>query len=69
MLQELYMDISELLVLNEAMECKCCKLGEKHPHTLESIKNLVDLYESWDKPEQAEQWRAKLPREQVTEEQ
>jgi hypothetical protein len=22
---------------------------------------LIELYEAWDKPEKAEQWRAKLP--------
>jgi hypothetical protein len=35
------------------------KLGGKHPHTLESINNLIELYEAWDKPEQAQQWQAK----------
>jgi hypothetical protein len=29
-------------------------------HTLESWHNLIDLYEAWDKPEKAEEWRAKL---------
>ncbi|MFC1634256.1 hypothetical protein ACFL5Z_05395 [Planctomycetota bacterium] len=26
----------------------------------ESVKNLIDLYEAWNKPEKAEEWRAKL---------
>jgi len=27
---------------------------------LESWHNLVDLYEAWNKPEKAKEWRAKL---------
>ena len=38
------------------------KLGETHPHTIESIKSIIDLYEDWNKPEKAEEWREKLPR-------
>jgi hypothetical protein len=36
------------------------KLGDEHPHTLESRDSLIGLYEAWDKPKKAEQWRAKL---------
>ena len=36
------------------------KLGDTHPHTLESINNLIDLYETWNKPEKANEWQAKL---------
>jgi len=25
------------------------------------LDNLIDLYEAWGKPEDAEKWRAKLP--------
>jgi hypothetical protein len=25
------------------------------------VKDLIDLYKAWEKPEKAEQWRAKLP--------
>jgi len=32
------------------------------------INDLIELYEAWDKPEKAEQWQAKLQREQATEE-
>ena len=35
-------------------------LGDYHPDTLESWKNLIDLYEAWGKPEKAEEWRSKL---------
>jgi hypothetical protein len=38
------------------------KLGDTHPHTIESINNLIELYEAWNKPEKAEEWRAKLPK-------
>jgi hypothetical protein len=30
------------------------------PHTKKSLKNLIDLYEAWNKPEKAKEWRAKL---------
>ena len=36
------------------------KLGDAHPHTFESINNLINLYEAWNKPEKAEEWLAKL---------
>jgi serine/threonine protein kinase/tetratricopeptide (TPR) repeat protein len=35
-------------------------LGHKHPYTLESWNNLIYLYDAWNKPEKAEEWRAKL---------
>jgi len=38
------------------------KLGPQHPHTLASIKNLIELYEAWNKPEEAQKWRAKIKR-------
>jgi hypothetical protein len=25
------------------------------------LSNLINLYEAWNKPEKAEEWRAKLP--------
>jgi len=25
------------------------------------MNNLIELYEAWNKPEEAEKWRAKLP--------
>ncbi|MBC8473092.1 MAG: hypothetical protein H8D56_26840 [Planctomycetes bacterium] len=36
------------------------KLGDTHPHTLESLNNLIDLYEARNKPRKAEEWRAQL---------
>ena len=52
----------------EVLEVQRRVLGEKHPDTLESIRNLIGLYEAWGKPQQAEEWRAKLPRKEGTEE-
>ena len=57
-------DKSEPLLL-EAVNDRRLKLGDTHPHTLESLNNLIKLYEACGKPEQAEQWRAKLYREEA----
>jgi tetratricopeptide (TPR) repeat protein len=57
--QSNYQKAEELLL--EAFDGRRLKLGDTHPHTHESIKNLIDLYEAWNKPEKAEEWRAKLP--------
>jgi hypothetical protein len=45
--------------LDEAFK-HCLKLGDSHPHTLQSLNNLVALYEAWNKPEEANEWRVKL---------
>ncbi|MEJ2705645.1 MAG: serine/threonine-protein kinase, partial [Sedimentisphaerales bacterium] len=45
----------------QAIKGRRLKLGDKHPHTIESLNNLIALYKAWNKPEEAEQWRAKLP--------
>jgi len=47
-------------LLLEAVEGRRMKLGDKHPNTLESMNNLIALYEAWNKPEKAKEWRAKL---------
>jgi len=31
------------------------------------LNNLIDLYEAWNKPEQANQWQAKQPLKQLKE--
>jgi tetratricopeptide (TPR) repeat protein len=54
-------DKAEPLFL-EAVEGRRLKLGDTHPHTIESLNNLIDLYESWNKPEKATEWRTKLPK-------
>jgi len=51
-------------MLLKAVEGRRLKLGDEHPHTLESVNNLIELYEAWDKAEQAEEWRAMLPRKE-----
>jgi hypothetical protein len=36
------------------------KTGDTHPHAEESVKTLIALYEARNKPEKAEELRAKL---------
>ncbi len=66
MVQARYEDVEPLLL--QAFEGRETKLGPEHPHTVESLNQLVRLYESWPKPEEAEKWRAKLPRQEDTRE-
>jgi tetratricopeptide (TPR) repeat protein len=54
-----FYDKAEKLLL-EAVDGRCLKLGDTHPHTLQSLNNLIELYDAWGKPEKAEQWQAKL---------
>ena len=56
--QERYKEAEKYLL--EAVKGRRLKLGDNHPHTLESVNNLITLYEAWKKPEKADQWRAKL---------
>ena len=60
-------DKAEPLLL-EAVEGRLTKLGAPHPHTQESIKNLIELYEAWKKPGDVEKWRAKLPQTEAVRE-
>ena len=53
-----YADAEPLLL--EAFHGRETKLGPEHPHTVESLKQLVTLYESWNKPDEAARWRANL---------
>ena len=43
------------------------KTGDTYPHTKESLDNPIDLYEAWNKPEKAKEWRAKLPQTEAAE--
>jgi hypothetical protein len=52
-------------LLFKTIEGRRLKLGDTHPHTIESINNLIDLYETWNKPEKAEKWRKKLQQTEV----
>ena len=58
--QAKYKDAEDLLI--EAVEGRIQKLGKQHPDTIESMKDIIELYEAWSKPQQAAQWRAKLPK-------
>jgi len=57
--QSRYSEAEKLFI--EAVEGRRLKLGDTHPHTLQSLNTLIELYQAWSKPEKAEQWRAKLP--------
>ncbi|HMF56284.1 MAG TPA: hypothetical protein VK619_08055 [Pyrinomonadaceae bacterium] len=35
-------------------------LGQRDPQTVEALRRLVNLYQDWSKPEQAEQYRSLL---------
>jgi hypothetical protein len=52
----------------EATKGRCLKLGDIHPHALELWNNLIELYEARDKPEKADEWRAKLPQTEALQE-
>ena len=47
--------------LLKAFEGRRLKLGDTHPHTLESWNHLIALYKACNKPEKVKEWRAKLP--------
>ena len=53
--------------LLEAYKGRADKLGPEHPMTLKSLNILIQLYEAWNKPEKAEEWRAKLPQIEAVE--
>ena len=55
-------------LLIQAIEGRRLKLGNTHPHTLESWQNLIELYEAWGKPEKAQEWWATLPQTEAVEE-
>ncbi|MBN2446456.1 MAG: serine/threonine protein kinase [Phycisphaerae bacterium] len=38
--------------------------GPTNMRTVQAMKLLVELYEAWDKPNEADEWRAKLPAEE-----
>jgi serine/threonine protein kinase/lipopolysaccharide biosynthesis regulator YciM len=71
-LAEVYRDLgrydeAEPLLL-KALDAGRRVFGENHPVPLEYLNNLIDLYEAWDKPQKAAQWRAKLPQVEISEE-
>lgn len=50
----------ELLASHELIKAG---MGEHHPMTHTSIRNLIDLYQLWDKPDDAAIWIEELPEE------
>ncbi|MDY7109629.1 MAG: serine/threonine-protein kinase [Planctomycetota bacterium] len=47
--------------LNEAFEMLGTIHGPEHRRTTRAVSALVELYETWGRPEQAASWRGKLP--------
>jgi len=54
-------------VLLEAREILEGSLGPSHQRTVDATKELVQLYDTWIKPEIADRWRAKLTTAQAAE--
>jgi non-specific serine/threonine protein kinase/serine/threonine-protein kinase len=48
-------------MLLEAHEMLVQTVGPEHPQTAKAARNLVELYEAWNRPAEAEQWRSRLP--------
>ncbi len=42
----------------EALAMLCRLYGEGHGHNQEAVMRLAELYEAWDKPDQAAEYRA-----------
>jgi hypothetical protein len=47
-------------LLLKALEGRRLTLDDTHSHTIQSWNNLIDRYTAWNKPEKANEWRAKL---------
>jgi len=62
--QKRYDEAEPLLI--QALEGRRLRLGDEHPHTQGSLNDLIELYKAWNKPEKADQWRAKLPQTEAT---
>jgi tetratricopeptide (TPR) repeat protein len=56
-------------ILLRAFDLSIAASDPHDPKTVEVMQLLIQLYESWDKPEEAAKWRAKLPRVEDGEEQ
>jgi tetratricopeptide (TPR) repeat protein len=46
--------------LNRVLNVSRRHLGESHAETCGCILTLIELYEAWDKPAEAEKWRSQL---------
>jgi serine/threonine protein kinase len=47
-------------LLTEALAIRRARLGPSHPLTLRIVRELVELYEAWNKPQRAAHYRAML---------
>jgi hypothetical protein len=45
----------------EVVKGRWLRLGDAHPHALQSLNNLITLYEAWVNPEKAKERQGKLP--------
>jgi len=59
--QARYKDAESLLLDVYIYNCRTSRRGPEHPHTIKSLKQLIELYEVWGKPEEADKWRATRP--------
>jgi tetratricopeptide (TPR) repeat protein len=53
-------DEAESLVVESYLRLKAAQ-GDRALTTIQALRGIITLYESWGKPEQAAEWRAKLP--------
>ncbi|MHC4311085.1 MAG: tetratricopeptide repeat protein [Planctomycetota bacterium] len=58
-------DKAEPLLL-EYLETSQRVMIEGHPDTVAVMNELIKLYEAWEKPQKAQEWRSKLPRKKET---
>jgi hypothetical protein len=47
-------------LFGEVWEDRKHDLDDRHPVALETINDLINLYEAWNKPEKAKKWQKKL---------
>lgn len=65
-MQKCYIKVENLYKV--VLKARRYKLSDIHAHTLESLNNLIKLYEAWGKPEKPDEWRTKLPQAEALEE-
>ena len=71
-LADLYIDLAryrdaEPLLLQEYQRRETL-FGPKHTHTIAQVRQLVSLYEAWNKPDKADEWQAKLQQTEAVKE-
>jgi len=55
------------VTLLRALELSIAASDSQDIRTSKVVQLLIQLYEAWNKPDKAEEWRAKLPRKQPKE--